>query len=196
MKWGINMKNKFIIIEGIDNVGKTSTAKKITQRLNTNGLKASYHKTPNPRFAEATKIINIESSTDAHYLYHTSMVKFSEDKIRLLLQKEWIICDRWFYSTYAYHRAANSNINIDISSLMAIPPDHKFLLIVNDEKERIKRGIKKGKQAETHDLKTKDEEPILEKAESILLSFDFIVVDTTNISLEKVVDIIYQKIIR
>lgn len=190
------MRHKLIVIEGIDNVGKTSSAKLLTQKLVENGLPATYYKTPPVQFSQATKLVNESASRDTHFLYHAAMVKYAEGEIVKLLEEKVVVCDRWFYSTYAYHIAAGSKLQLHWDHLAGVRPDYAFLLLVRDENERTKRALQKGEEAEKHDLKTKDDAPMLVMAESILENADLEHIDTTNLRLEEVVDVMLQRIIR
>lgn len=189
------MKHKLIVIEGIDNVGKTSSAKLLAKRLAESGLPATYYKTPPVQFSQTTKLVNESASRDAHFLYHAAMVKYAEKEIAKLLEGKSAVCDRWFYSTYAYHAAAGSRLQLHWDCLMEVKPDYAFLLLVRDEDERVKRALQKGVAAERHDLKTKNEAPMLVVAESILRSAGLEHIDTTSLSLEEVVDVMLRRIV-
>ena len=189
------MKHKLIVLEGIDNVGKTSSTKLLVSKLLNHGIPAIYHKTPPEQFAETTRVINDTAFRDAHFLYHAAMVKYAEGQAGQLLKDWTVVCDRWFYSTYAYHVAAGSQLRLHWKDLMEIRPDHAFFLLVENEEERIKRAMKKGSGAEVHDLKTKIDAPLLAKAESILKAAELEHIDTTNLSLEEVVGVMFHKII-
>ena len=65
------MKHKLIVLEGIDNVGKTSSTKLLVSKLLNHGIPAIYHKTPPEQFAETTRVINDTAFRDAHFLYRT-----------------------------------------------------------------------------------------------------------------------------
>ncbi len=188
------MKHKLIVIEGIDNVGKTSSAKLLVNKLLNQGISAIYYKTPPEQFNETTKTVNETALRDAHFLYHAAMVKYAESQIAQLLISKTVICDRWFFSTYAYHIAAGSQLQLHWKNLMEIKPSYSFLLLVNNETERIRRAIRKKSYAEKHDLLTKSETPLLEYAEDILKMAGLKQIDTTNISLEEVVNIMLRQI--
>jgi thymidylate kinase len=188
------MRHKLIVVEGIDNVGKTSSARLLAERLSVQGFPALYYKTPPEQFAEATQLVNELASRDAHFLYHAAMVKYAEGQIAQLMMNQTVVCDRWFYSTYAYHAAAGSRLQLHWEDLVEIRPDHAFLLLVESEEERLKRAMRKGSAAEKHDLKTKTEAPLLERADRTLKSAGLEHIDTTNLSLEEVVDIMFHKV--
>lgn len=190
------VSHKLIVIEGIDNVGKTSSAQLLAQRLTENGLPAMCYKTPPSQFSEVTRLINENASRDAHFLYHAAMVKYAEKEIVRLLKEKIVVCDRWFYSTYAYHVAAGSKLQLHWDHLMKVKPDHVFLLLVRDENKRIKRALLKRESIEKHDLKTKDDMPLLARAESILETAGLEHIDTTNLFLEEVVDTMFRKIVQ
>lgn len=188
------MMPKFIVIEGIDNVGKTTSAELLAVELANNGFPAEYYKTPHKQFGYTTSIVNSLGSRDTHFLYHAAMVKYAEQQIIKLLKQKSVVCDRWFYSTYAYHIAAGSSLNLHWDLLMEYRPDHAFLLTC-EEGERMRRARSKGNLVEDHDLKTKDEEPILKEAENILKNAGLFLLDTTNDPLDKVVRIMFEMVV-
>lgn len=189
------MKCKLIVIEGIDNVGKTSSARLLVDRLLSRGISAIYYKTPPEQFAETTRVINEMASRDAHFLYHAAMVKYAESQVAQIMMDKTVVCDRWFFSTYAYHAAAGSQLRLHWKNLMELEPDHAFLLTVDSEDERIKRALKKKGYVEKHDLLTKSDAPLLEQAEIILRSAGLEHINTTNLSLEGVVDVMFHQVI-
>jgi thymidylate kinase len=180
------MRPKLIVLEGIDNVGKSTCSELLVMELEKYGHPAVRLKTPPEQFREATLQMNTQASTDAHFLYHASMVKFAEEEaIRLLLHSS-VVCDRWFYSTYAYHAAAGSKLALYPDSLVARVPDHAFLLTVSDDSERMRRALLK-KSAEYHDLLPKSESPLLDRAEGIMGEFNLTRLDTSDLSEMEVV---------
>lgn len=172
------MKHSFIVLEGIDNVGKTSVANNLVHQLRTRGAPAQYYKTPHQRFATSTRWINHNASTDAHFLYHAAMIKVAEQEISTILKTHTIVCDRWFYSTFAYHKAAGSNLPLTPESFMELKPAFVFLLVANEE-ERTRRGQQKGSVAEPGDLLTKEQSPIIKEADTLLRSMISLVIDTS-----------------
>lgn len=186
-------KHLFIVLEGIDNVGKSSTGSALAEKMNEINMPSRYYKTPPHIFLEATRIVNSTAKTDAHFLYHLAMVKYAEQEIEKILLKQHVVCDRYFFSTFAYHIAKGSTVKIDVGTLFK-KPDFLFMLRTDDEEERIRRATEKN-SPEKHDMKRKEDDCALEKIENILLSFDPITIENSRIPTDKVVDIILEKVL-
>src|SRR5690242_18718733 len=115
--------NVFVVVEGLDNVGKTTVCRLVAKGLRKAGWPAVYFKTPPKAFHTVAAVVNEKAATDAHYLFHLAAVKFAEAEIAVMLSSESVICDRYFYSTIAYHRGAGSELPIHIGDIMEVRPD-------------------------------------------------------------------------
>lgn len=139
------MKNKLIVIEGIDGVGKTSIAKELQQHLIMSGIHAVLYEElekKNEGFNKIKPYIKKNAPLmSSLFFYLASAIKKSE-VIRELLNSSWVICDRYVYSTIANHRAkglTQETINkFNISELPIIKPDYLFLIVCN-ERQRLTR---------------------------------------------------------
>jgi thymidylate kinase len=177
-------RNIFVVVEGLDNVGKTTVCRLAADALKDKGESAVYVKTPPDAFRAVAAVVNESATRDAHYLFHLAGVKFAEAEIALKLSKQTVICDRYYYSTIAYHQGAGSQLPIQLSDVMAVQPDFAFLLIAS-ETERMRRAREKSHPTKG-DLETKTSAPLLLEAERILRSMPLEIIDTTALSAPQV----------
>lgn len=113
-----NNKPKFIVIEGVDGAGKTTQIKKLAENLIARGervfvtseptCKATHHKpTAVGKTIGEVLLGNIEMTPSgmaalflADRILHNTDPKIG---IRAALERgEWVICDRYYYSSFAY----------------------------------------------------------------------------------------------
>ena len=152
--------NKLIVLEGIDGVGKTTIALELKKALKKTGISAilyeDYEK-KHPGFNSLKPLVKKIPITGSHLFYLASAVYKSEE-IRKLLKKHWVICDRYFYSTMAYHQAKGSNLKTNHLACL-LEPDYKFLLTINEETR--KKRVQQKSYITKADLisKTKDSFP-------------------------------------
>lgn len=102
------MEPKFIVVEGLDGVGKTEVSKIISS------LGYKYLKTPNGTFELAREIFDDDNVTveERASFYAMSCLITSDRIAKLLAAGERIVLDRFHYSTLAYHFFDNNNLNI------------------------------------------------------------------------------------
>lgn len=135
-------KNKLIILEGIDGVGKTTIALELKKFLKKKGLPVILYEDyerKHPGFNLLKPLAKNMPITGSHFFYLASSV-YKSGIIKKLLKTRWVICDRYFYSTNAYHKTKGSNLKItQLNELLK--PDYAFLLTLDEKirQERIKQ---------------------------------------------------------
>ncbi len=138
-------KNKLIVFEGIDGVGKTTVARELKRILKAKGIPVIFYEdyeSKYPGFAPLKAFVKKIPITGSHLFYLASSI-YKSQVIKKMLKKHWVICDRYFYSTNAYHKAKGSSLKIGpISDLLE--PDHAFLLTIDEKlrKIRVKQKLK------------------------------------------------------
>ncbi|MEK7203444.1 MAG: AAA family ATPase [Patescibacteria group bacterium] len=133
-------KFPFIVIEGIDGVGKTTCAKLLAEKLG--GI---YYPTP-PKSLNQIRI-EIEAKNDPilRFAFYFFALFLASREIKDLTRKKIVVCDRYLFSTIVYHQALGLNLSfIDFDQLPILSPDVCFYLFTDDQilKQRMaKRGI-------------------------------------------------------
>ncbi|MFA6322188.1 MAG: dTMP kinase [Candidatus Buchananbacteria bacterium] len=142
------MKNKLIVFEGIDGSGKTTLTKMLNQRLNDLKIKSiRLEDLENKKIGFNLIKPFIKSQADINsslFFYIASAINKSQ-KIQNLLKDSWVICDRYVYSTLAYHKLRGANMKLipDLKLLPIIKPDYYFLITCHEKTRRV-RLEKKG----------------------------------------------------
>jgi dTMP kinase len=195
------MKNKLIVFEGIDGVGKSSLARALVEYLRNHKIAAvCYEDTENKQegYNLIKPFIKKNATIDASLLFYLSSAIFKSRRITELLQHYFVICDRYIYSTLAYHkiRGAKNNLIINYQKLPILSPDYLFLITAN-EQMRIKR-IKARKKIDLDDLKTKKRGNLVWKTEQEYKKYAPIIIDNSennyNVALNQILKILAKKI--
>lgn len=176
-------KNKLIVFEGIDGVGKTTLAFELMKFLRKKNLPVilyeDYEK-KHPGFNSLKPLVKNIPITGSHLFYLSSAI-YKSQVIKNLLKTHWVICDRYFYSSLAYHKAKGSNLKtLKLNDLLK--PDYAFLLTLSEKirHERIKQKIRKTKA----DLVVKKAGSLPFKMERLFKKMKLIEVDN-SVSIEK-----------
>jgi len=175
------MKNKLIVFEGIDGVGKTTLAKLLRDNLIKLGFEAVLYEDleeKNKGFNLIKPFIKEQVSINSSLFFYIASVIHKSQNINELLKKNFVICDRYIYSTIAYHvvRGADKSL-INMKKLPIIWPDFLFL-IKTQEKIRLER-VKKRKKNNICDLKVKTNKNLIGKMEKELENFSPITINNS-----------------
>jgi dTMP kinase len=191
---------RFIVIEGIDGVGKSSVAKALAGRL-----QGVYCCTPSVTLTEFTREnalsepISLRSYVDrfaysapkTRFLFYLFSVLEASDRIKRLLRSRDVVCDRYIASTIAYHRTldpALRDIALDWKSILA--PDFEFLLEVDND-EHVKRLTCRAARC---DGLLEQDISFLRKVKEEFRQLNLEIVDTTDRSVKEVVNSILHRI--
>jgi dTMP kinase len=155
------MKNKFVVFEGIDGVGKTSLAKNLKAILLDMGIPTiiyeeaeDKHKGFNMLKPFIKKNVSINSSL---FFYLASSINKS-DIVKELLKTTWVIGDRYIYSTLASHftRGASRGILARLDKLPILKPNHIFLVKANEKTRTARIKARHGNHEADRMKKIKD----------------------------------------
>ena len=139
----------FVVIEGVDGVGKTTIATAMASRIG-----AAYYRTPSPALGRATVpcpgagYMNLRDYVDdlaisaprARFAFYLFAVLEASKHIEELLRSTHVVCDRFISSTLAYYRALDTELrHIDISWAGLLRPDVEVLLDMSDPDEHLAR---------------------------------------------------------
>lgn len=146
----------FITFEGIEGSGKSTQRDQLTQYLQQRGV--SFIETREPGgtlLGVRLRQILLEETTPIA-AHQTELFLFAADRIEHIHQviqpaldrNEWVICDRYIDSTYAYQHGGRQHSKDNVINIIrmteAIEPDITFFLDVSVE-EGLKRATSRGK---------------------------------------------------
>ncbi len=127
----------FVTIEGLDGTGKSTLVDALTIRLAGLGRQTTSIHTPPGAYREIVPYLSENCSVDAQFLFFLSAIKHASDLAsRHLDSGTTVVCDRYLYSTLAYHAARGAAVQVQLESLRLLAPDHAFYLTTSDEAVR------------------------------------------------------------
>lgn len=175
----------FIAVEGADGSGKTTLCAELAKRTG-----AVSYVTPPKKYSRSRKRIDELASMDEHYRFYRNAVYDASDEIKALLRKGCaIVCDRYWLSTYASHKAMGVSIpKTDFGAI--IKPTLTVVLALNHQ-VRLSRIARRemstcerrmaGKQQEIADEFYKG---------AITFNLPFILIDTQHFSPEDCTELV------
>lgn len=140
---------RFIVLEGLDGVGKSTLARILASRLD-----AQFMSTPGDSFKDIRGLAIAAFGDDqlARALFYTATVSCEGRKARTtVIQGRSVVMDRYWASTVAYAKARGVSANLDALGSHLVPPDITVLIIL-EEATRLERLRQRGMTAE--DLET------------------------------------------
>lgn len=172
----------FICLEGIDGTGKTTTARALARQLN-----AMCYKSPGGMFAKVRHMVDGDGIDPlTRYFYYRAATQYDSQVISRILAYSTVVCDRYIYSTIAYHSAMDPRIEglKDMTGLVI--PDHTFLLTANEE-------VRLERLSDRQKISNLEENSLLQrKADRIFMTQGHTVIDTSEIPVHEVVELILQ----
>lgn len=108
------MKNKLVVFEGIDGVGKTTLSILLRDKLIDQGIKTIRYEDierENCGFNLIKPFIKTQVPIDSSLLFYIASAIYKSQQIEKLLKHYWVICDRYIYSTFAYHKIRNADFS-------------------------------------------------------------------------------------
>lgn len=130
--------NLFIVCEGLSGTGKTKFAKALSRKLN-----AVYFKTPPSPFNKLRNFIDKNFDFKNRYYFYLASVFSASEQIKEILKKQSVVCDRYIYTTLAFHAAIGMKThNIKYFDFILTPDITFFIDCKNDS--RLKRLYKRG----------------------------------------------------
>ncbi|OIO07680.1 hypothetical protein AUJ27_02095 [Candidatus Falkowbacteria bacterium CG1_02_37_44] len=176
-------KHLFIVIEGVDGSGKTTVGEKLAEEIN-----AVFYQTPSKFWRKKRNIVE-NSNVVIRFFYYFIATIFSTVEIRKILKTESVICDRYVYSTWAYHIVYGFSLLRFVSPFLIFyafqKPDKAYYLYVS-RTERENRISNRSKNT----LKDRDSDTLKKTQEEFIKFSDLVIIDTSNINVEKVVNLI------
>jgi thymidylate kinase len=180
-------KYVFISLDGVDGVGKTMVA----QLLASDGS-FQYYKSPAGPFAQLRKEVDAHATPLERYCFYRLATQFDSVQISQLLKTKSVVCDRYIASTAAYHIAMDARIRVIHDEAGLIKPHFAFLLGARSE-VRDKRLL--GHAKISSDIEIERDSIFLDRVADIFMSFGLIYIDTSDITVEEVVNIIKRTVV-
>lgn len=179
----------FVCVEGVDGCGKTTVAQRLAERLN--GI---YYRTPPGAYASARTFIDKNANTDARFYFYASSVLFASKEIAALCQRSSVVCDRYVYSTIAYHVAMDPQLRSHCALPPILVPDHAFLLVVG-ETERLRRVSTRRATVLHDEADMETDSRFLSRVEREFRNLPLRIIDTTHLDVGEVVDLLLNAIV-
>lgn len=175
--------NKLIVIEGIDGVGKTTLCENLCKKLKAEGINAiTYESIEDQKsiFNASKKRIKGETTTEAQFYFYIASAIQKSAVIEHMLHESWVICDRYIYSTYAYHIAMGVNKKYIplINTLPIRKPDFAFLLTLDEPLRRERLSNRLNNDVDDYLIKSPNSH--LGIFEKVLLDFELQEINTSS----------------
>ena len=104
-----------------------------------------------------------------------------------LLKTRWVVCDRYIYSTQAYHLGRGLRTELWLKDIPVVQPDARFYLKVIDE------AVRRTRIANRNELKKGDEEvfapnSLLSRIDHHFQAMGMTIIDNTETTLSETAD--------
>jgi thymidylate kinase len=172
------------VLEGLDGVGKSTAAKSLAEKIG-----ASYTSTPLDEFKQKVALPGYERGANERFSYYMAGNYHFSDKVKAGEIKAPLIIDRFVLSTLAYHNAILSkDLTEQIDWKRLIEPEICFFLYAEESVRKARMDGRDNRSA-TDIMLEKDFDLArrIEK-EYLKLSDRFVVIDTTRLNQNEVVD--------
>lgn len=169
--------SRFICLEGVDVVGKTEIGKRLAEKL-----RYQYYKSPGGPFAFVRGIVDENVDPLTRYFFYRAATQYDSRQIAGVLMTSGVVCDRYIYSTFAFHGAMDAQIQSLFELTQLLMPDHTFVLTAREE-VRIKR-LQARPDAKGLELNL----PLQRQADRIFRTFGHEIIDTSDTTVEEATD--------
>ncbi len=169
----------FICLEGVDAVGKTEIGKRLAERLG-----YQYYKSPGGLFLSARSMVDTNVDPLTRYFFYRAATQHDSKKIGEILQTSGVVCDRYVYSTFAFHGAMDAQIQSLFELTQLVMPDYTFILTAREEVREARLRSRK----DVSDLELNLS--LQRQADRIFKTFGHSVVDTSDTTVEEATDAI------
>jgi thymidylate kinase len=174
----------FVVLEGADGTGKTTLCGVLAEKLG-----ARSYSTPPKKYTELRTSIDKNASEDEHYRFYRDGVYDASDEIETLMKNGCdVVCDRYWLTTYTYHRIMGAKVSKDDFQHITIPT-LTVVLALNHEVQ-INRMIRRGMSVGDRRVLDKQREiSIAFYEDAVDFNIPFILIDTQRFSPDACADI-------
>lgn len=131
-----------IAIEGADGTGKSTLTKTLAKCI-----QAVPYATPPQKYLNFRERVDKDASPQAHYAFYRDGIFDASQEISVLLQQnKTVVTDRYWLSTYTYHRIMGVQVAKD-DFASVIQPSLTVILTLNDDLQiarMLNRGLSAG----------------------------------------------------
>ena len=166
----------FVVLEGADASGKTTLCPILANQLG-----ARVYTTPSAKYLGQRERIDREASPQDHYRFYRDAIYDASDEIRLMSSGGDVICDRYWFTTYVYHKIMGANVSVD-DFRSIIKPDLTVILSL-DQEVQFQRMQQRGLSAGDRRLLGQQEKITnMFYQEALRLVIPFVIIDTKHFS--------------
>lgn len=182
-------KGLFITLDGVDGVGKTTTCALLAASLN-----ATLFKSPSEPFLSTRHIVDTNIEPLTRYFFFRAANQHDSLKIEALLNEgKTIVCDRYVYSTYAYHAVMDERVNGIFERTGLVAPDLSILLSAPSQTRQERLQARK-LQDQAYDRILENNSEYQDRVQDFFQYLEMFEIDTAIHTPEQVVRIIIAKI--
>lgn len=176
-----NLPN-FVVIEGVDGVGKTTLAKLLAERNDY----TYFYTLPEPLSSIRKQVENLRDFNFRFYYYLAAIVAAQIPLRKLLDAGSKIVVDRYVYSTFAMHQALGVSTEVvNFDQMPIIWPDCGIVLCATPSVRTTRQGARPV-QAD-HDRHIEQSSKILDIAQNIFRGFNGLTeIETSRSDIETV----------
>jgi thymidylate kinase len=191
-----SMCNRFIAIEGIDGVGKSTIVQGIASHLRSAGYAVRLFQGLCHPFRNLRSEIRDVHSVYARYLFYLASNAAISSVVRERITDEWIVCDRYVYTTQAYHIGFGLKHPIPLEEMDLELPQHSFWIKLASEDIRQRRLADRGRFSPDDSL-LRTGRGILDRVEEVYREHGLFPVDNSGsdpaLAVSRILDIVLAK---
>lgn len=177
--------NLFICLEGVDAVGKTEVSKCLAIKMG-----YQYYKSPGNPFAAVRGIVDNDIDPLTRYFFYRAATQHDSRVLTEMLEVSGVVCDRYIYSTFAFHGAMDNHIQSLFELTQLVMPNNTFLLSARED-------VRERRLRERLDPKALELNLALQRqAERIFKTFGHPIIDTSDTSVEEATNLILKSLER
>jgi thymidylate kinase len=175
----MDAQNKFIVLEGIDGVGKSTILTLLAAKLRELGISvAELQGLCQPFCRIGGEVIELES-VEARYFFYLASNLVVSSLVKRTLRDQWVLCDRYVFSTQAYHLARGLRHAVNLDEVDVIYPHFGFMIVVPDEELRQQRIERRGTMTKD-DKERRLPDSAMSRIEELYSSFGLTKIDNSN----------------